>query len=157
MRSELSTAICCLAFGLIATGEEIGSTCKNLTYESRNQTDYGPLPVAAIRGTAKDAQGIGVPKVCIGIFTETDHKLIAATETDDSGHFELKSVPGGDYRLVAKYEGFCPANAKVRIERRSRSNKLLTVEMRPAGLDTCSFVELPGKSGTPGNQGRRGN
>ena len=81
--------------------------------------------------------------MCIGIFTETDHKLIAATETDDNGHFELKGVPGGEYRLVAKYKSFCPANAEVRIERRSRSKKLLTVQMRLAGLDTCSFVELP--------------
>ena len=142
MRCELNTVACYLAFGLIAAGQEVGSACKNLTYVSRNQTDYGPLRVAALQGTAKDAEGTGIPKVCIAIFTETDHKLIVATEADDSGHFELKGVGRGDYRLVAKYEGFCPANAKIRFVGRSRNKRPLTVQMRPAGIDTCSFVEL---------------
>lgn len=49
---------------------------------------------------------MAIPKACVGVFTEIDHKLIAATETDNKGHFELKDIPTGDYRLVAKYEGF---------------------------------------------------
>jgi Carboxypeptidase regulatory-like domain len=141
MKRATGVAICCLVFEL-AAGRVTGTACKDLTYENRNQTDYGPLQVTAIRGIATDAEGVTIPKVCVGVFTETGHKLIATTETDESGHFELKNIAVGDYRLVAKYEGFSPANAKLRIEQRSRSKKPLAVQMRPAGLDTCSFVEL---------------
>ena len=76
---------------------------------------------------------------CVGVFTEVDHKLVAVVSTDQRGRFELKGIPEGTYRLVVKYEGFSPANAKVRIEH-SRRNKLLTVQMRPTGLDSGSVV-----------------
>jgi hypothetical protein len=135
-------ATCCLAFALAAAGQESGTDCKDLSYQNRNQTDYGPLRVATIRGSTKDAQGVAIPKVCVGVFTEGDHKLIAATQSDGNGDFALKDIPNGDYRLVAKYEGFSPANAKLRVEQRTRSKKPLAVQMRPAGLDSGSFVEL---------------
>jgi hypothetical protein len=77
----------------------------------------------------------------VGVFTEIGHRPVAIAETDENGRFEFKNIPAGDYRLVVKYEGFSPANAKLRIEH-SRSRKGLTVQMRPAGLDTGSFVEL---------------
>jgi hypothetical protein len=125
----------------VAAGQDSATVCKDFSYQNRNQTDYGPLRVGTLRGSVKDSQGITIPKVCIGVFTETDHKLIAATTTDDNGRFELKDIPEGTYRLVAKYEGFSPANAKLRVEH-SRSKKMVTVQMRLAGLDTTSFVEL---------------
>jgi carboxypeptidase family protein len=141
MNSAIEATMCCLVLALTAVSQENTPACKDLTYASRNQTDYGPLRVAAVRGTAKDAQGVAIPKACIGVFTATDHKLVASTQTDDSGNFELKDIPAGDYRLVAKYEGFSPANAKLRVER-SRGKRTLAVQMRPAGLDTSSFVEV---------------
>jgi hypothetical protein len=142
MRRGRTLAICCLAFGLLRATEETGAACKNLSYENRNQTDYGPLHVAAVRGFAKDAQGVVIPKACVGVFTEVGHKLVATTRTDDDGRFRLNDIPDGDYRLIAKYEGFSPANAKLRIEQRLQSKKSLTVQMRPTGLDTQSFIEL---------------
>src|SRR6516165_8064005 len=135
-------SICCLAFGLVRAAEEPGSACKDLSYENRNQTDYGPLHVAAVRGVAKDAQGVVIPKACVGVFTEAGHKLVAATQTDDGGQFELNDIPDGAYRLIAKYEGLSTANAKLRIDQRSQSKKSLTVQMRPTGLDMHSFIEL---------------
>jgi hypothetical protein len=142
MKWPIRAVILCLAIGCAAVGEENRRTCKDLSYESRNQTDYGPLQVSKIRGTMQDAQGSPIPKACVAIFTEIDHKLIALTETDRSGYFKLKGIPDGNYRLIAKYEGFCPANAKVRIERNRRIKKPLSVKMRFAGIDTCSYIEL---------------
>ena len=142
MRRGRVLAICCLSFGLLRAAEETGSACKNLSYENRNQTDYGPLHVAAVRGVAKDAQGVVIPKACVGVFTEAGHKLVAATQTDDGGQFELNDIPDGAYRLIAKYEGLSTANAKLRIDQRSQSKKSLTVQMRPTGLDMHSFIEL---------------
>src|SRR5437868_5492993 len=141
MNNAPSVAVCCFVFAVAVPSQEAATGCKDLSYANRNQTDYGPLRVANIKGTARDAQGVAIPKVCVGVFTEMDHKLIASTETDDNGDFEFKGVPAGDYRLVAKYEGFSPANAKLRVER-SRGKKALSVQMRPAGLDTGSFIEM---------------
>ena len=135
-------AICCLAFGLLRAADETGAACKNLSYEDRNQTDYGPLQVTTVRGVAKDAQGVVIPKACVGVFTETGHKLVATAQTGAGGQFELNHIPNGAYRLIAKYEGFSTANAKLQIEQRSQGKKSLTVQMRPAGLDTSSFIEL---------------
>jgi hypothetical protein len=136
--------MCCLAVRLLTASQESGAACKNQSYENRNQTDYGPLRVASVRGVVKDPQGVSIPKACIGVFSEAAHKLVATTQTDDRGKFEFNDIPDGAYRLVAKYEGFSPANAKLRIERSSQkqNKRSLTVQMRAASLDTSSFIEL---------------
>jgi hypothetical protein len=122
-------------------GQETNPVCKNMTYENRNQIDYGPLRVGVIKGIAVDSQRVTIPKICVGVFTEAEHKLVATIETNGNGEFELKSLPNGDYRLVAKYPGFCPANARLRVQMRSHSKRKLTVHMKPAGIDICSYVD----------------
>lgn len=131
---------CVLAFSYVGRATEPG--CQGMAYESRNQTDYGPLQVSAVRGTTRDARGGPVPNVCVGVFSEIEHKLVAFTQSDEAGHFSLKGVPAGEYRLVTRYEGFCPANAKLRLDRRASGKWRLFVQLRFAGLDTCSYVEL---------------
>jgi hypothetical protein len=113
-----------------------------MTYENRNQIDYGPLRLRAVKGSAKDLDGVSIPKVCVGVFTETEHKLVATAETDEEGLFEIRNLPAGNYRIVAKYSGFCPANARLQIQPKSRSRKSLKLRMRAAGIDTCSYFEL---------------
>jgi hypothetical protein len=142
MRWQEGVGACCLALCLTAVGQAAEDTCKEMTYENRNQIDYGPLKVAGIRGTVQDWTGVPIPKACVGVFTEADQKLIAVARTDDSGNFELKGIPDGEYRLVGKYDGFCPANAKLQITRRGNSKKRLTINMRGRSFDTCSWVEL---------------
>ncbi len=141
MRRQIGAGVCLLGLSFGAVVQAAGDQCKSLTYESHNQIDYGPIIVNSIRGVAQDAQGVPIPKACVGVFTETEHKLLAVAETDDGGRFELTVIPRGEYRLVAKYEGFCPVNAKLRIGRRSKDKKPLMLQMRPAGLDSCSYVE----------------
>lgn len=94
-----------------------------------------------VRGTVSDSQGVAIPKLCVSVFTEVGHKLMMSCKTNENGDFEISRLPSGDYRLVAKYPGFCPANARLRVRPKSRSNKALTVWMRPSGIDTCSYVE----------------
>ena len=89
-----------------------------------------------------DAYGVVIPNTCIGVFTEASHKLVATTQTDKDGRFEFNDIADGAYRLIAKYEGFSTANAKVEIEQRSQNKKSLSVQMRPSGIDTHSFIEL---------------
>lgn len=141
MRCGASAVFFCLTLASGVADQGNTTVCKDLRYQDQNQTDYGPLRVSVVEGNAKDSEGVAIPRAFIGVFTEFDPNLIAAVETDDKGHFELKEIPAGDYRLVASYEGFSPANAKLRIGH-SRKKKILAVQMRPAGLDTTSFVTL---------------
>jgi hypothetical protein len=142
MTTAMMAALRLVTLGLTALSYQTQMVCKQLSYENKNQADYGPLRVPSVRGIATDVQGVAVPGVCVGIFTEQDHKLIAVTETDDRGRFEFKDTLKGNYRLVAKYEGFSPANAKLRIEPSSKHKKPLALHMKFQGIDTASFVGL---------------
>lgn len=129
--------ICLLS--IVAYGQAV---CNQMSYEDKNQTDYGPIRVSRVVGVLNDKQGVAVPNVCVGLFgEEADHRLVMATNSDADGHFRFAGVPAGNYRLVAKYDGFSPANAKLRVERHG-TKKPLVVQMRFAGMDTVSFVEL---------------
>ena len=130
-----------LSFGVLATAQDSHGPCEDLSYENRNQIDYGPIVLKQIRGLAKDLDGVPVPNVCVGIFNESDHKLVAAAQTDTKGTFELKAIPDGNYRLVAKCEAFCSANARIRIKARSGSGKALSIHFRASGIDTCSYID----------------
>jgi hypothetical protein len=114
-----------------------------MTYENRNPTETGPFQVSQVRGLAQDSQRLPID-ACVGIFTEPDHNLIAVAESDGNGKFELTGIPDGNYRLLVKaiYTGFCPANAKLQIDRRTKTKKTLTAQMRSADSPTCSWIEM---------------
>jgi hypothetical protein len=59
-----------------------GVSACTVEYENHNQIDCIPLVFQEVKGTITDPQQSAVPKVCIGIFTERDHKLVAMTESD---------------------------------------------------------------------------
>lgn len=121
--------------------QQTAAVCSGMSYENRNQVDFGPLLTSAITGTATDTEGVAIPRVCVGVFTETDDTFIAATQTNDSGRFELKGVADGNYRVLAKYNGFGPANARIRVGHSGRKRPL-ALHMRFAGMDTTSYFEL---------------
>jgi hypothetical protein len=111
-------------------------------YENHNQIDYGPLIVNEVKGTITDPQQVAVPKVCVGIFTENEHKLVATTESDPDGKFSLQSLPPGRYRLVVKADPLCAANVPLQVVRHQKKKQVLHVYMKPRGLDTCSYGEV---------------
>lgn len=141
MRSVL-VSVAVLVLARYAVAHESGSPCSAMGYENRNQTDYGPIKLSTVSGVAKDAEGVMVPGVCVGIFTPSGDKLVKATQTDAEGRFEIIGVPKGEYRLVARCDGFCTGNAKIRVQPSPRNKKRLYLITRPAGLDPCSFFEL---------------
>ena len=110
-------------------------------YENHNQVDYGPLIVQEVKGTIMDPQQGAVPKVCVGMFTEKDHKLVATTESDADGKFSLQSVPPGRYRLVVKADPLCAANVPLQVVKQQKKKQVLQVHMKPRGLDSCSYGE----------------
>ena len=115
-----------------------GNLCASMAYENRNQVDYSPLALMQLRGKAIDPSGVPIPGVCVGLFRESDHSLVAVSATDADGMFVLKSPPPGDYRVVATYSAFGTANARVRLGRGARS---VVLRMRPSGIDTGSYIE----------------
>jgi hypothetical protein len=131
--------MCILALAIAAGAQETSTCKKDTSYENHNQIDYGPLQVQQITGIAKDPRGVALPKVCLFLFTENDHKLIASTATDDKGEFRIEPVAPGKYRLVAKYSWFCSANVPLMVKKRGDKSRTLVLHMRPPAVDTCSF------------------
>ena len=95
-----------------------------IEYGNRNQVDPEPLSITILSGKVFDEIGedpvqvhAPIPGACLGLFTETDHRLIASATTDDRGNFRFARVSPGQYRLVARdpQNVFCVANARVRI------------------------------------------
>lgn len=129
-----------LASPSFARQKGASSPC-TVDYENHNQTDYGPLIVQEVKGTITDPQQGAVSKACVGIFTESDHKLVAATESGADGTFFLGSIPPGRYRLVVKADPLCAANVPLEVVKHQRKTKVLRVHMKPRGLDSCSYGE----------------
>ena len=133
------TQIAIIVLVLAALGAAQTSTVPN--YENHNMIDYGPLVFRRIGGVIVDPAGVAMSGASVGLFTEHDHKLIATTTTDTNGGFNLRHVSPGRYRLVAHFDGFCPANVGIVIvswPRGGLKRKLVIHGVLPA-IDSCSY------------------
>jgi hypothetical protein len=121
-----------------------GQACEGMVYAHENQIDPNPIEQREITGKGIDPSGAEIRAFCIGIFTESEHRLAQYTQSDEHGNFSASTanLPDGDYRLVSQSTGFCPANARIRIKAHSRQKKTLLVHMDVRGIDSCSYVEL---------------
>jgi hypothetical protein len=131
--------IAILVLTLAALGAAQTSNVPN--YENHNMIDYGPLVFRSISGVIIDPTGVAMPGGSIGLFTEHDHKLLANSTTDTNGSFTLQHVFPGRYRLVAHFDGFCPANVRIEIvswPRGGLKRKLVIHGVLPA-IDSCSY------------------
>ena len=128
--------------------------CARIEYGNRNQVDPKPLSIRILSGKVFDEIGENpvqvhapIPGACLGLFTETDHRLVASATADDRGRFRFARVSPGHYRLVARdpQNVFCLANALVRIVDwpggGALKAKRTIVHLRPAGIDTCSYAD----------------
>lgn len=134
-------AVAVLAAPSFAAQQKGNPRCM-VEYENHNQIDYGPLVVQGAVGTVTDSQQGAVPKACVGVFTDTDHKLVTTTETDGDGKFSLPDLSPGRYRLVVKADPLCAANVPLEVVKHQKKKKILQVHMRPRGLDSCSYGEV---------------
>jgi hypothetical protein len=110
-----------------------------MVYENHNQIDSKAVALRAVTGKAHDEQGVMIPNVSLGLFTEKDHRLVMITWSATDGAFQFASVTPGRYRLVAKYDGLCPANVPIRVTRLSSADRGVDLHMMPRGIDTCSY------------------
>ena len=130
-------------FGCYSTrAQQAHSDCGAMTYEHHNQIDYGPLHVTSVRGTVKVFDGYPARRACVGVFAESDQKLLATAVADDEGNFQIVSLPNGTYSLVVTADGLCAANVAIVLKNKSRGKKKLAAVMKPSAVDVCSYVEL---------------
>jgi|SRR5712671_1243160 len=136
-------AVPCLAFTIQpAFAAQKGDSLPCIAeYEDHNLTDYGPLVVQEVKGTITDPQRVAVPKVCVAVFTEKEHKTVVRAESDAEGKFSMPSIPPGRYRLIVKADPLCAANVPLRVVKHQKKKNALQVHMKPRGLDTCSYGE----------------
>ena len=141
--------ILCIIFSLLlavcntASGQENTPCNTSMTYEDRNQIEMKPVKLRALSGIASDDDGVSIPNVCIGLFSEDTHKIVAVTKTSEDGSFSLDKIAAGRYRLVAKHPVLCTANVPLVLSHGSnKSKRALHLHMRPPGVDRCSFGDL---------------
>ena len=48
----------------------------------------------------------------------------------------------GNYRLIVKADGLCPANVPILVRHRRKEKTRLMMHMKPAGIDSCSYGDL---------------
>jgi len=140
--SLLIFAVALLAEPSLAAQQKGESTPCTAEYENHNQIDYGPLIVQEVKGTITDPQQVAVPKACVAVFTEKEHKSVTSTESDAAGGFSLQNLPPGRYRLVVKADPLCAANVPLRVVKHQKKKQVLQVHMKPRGLDSCSYADL---------------
>lgn len=128
-----------------ATSWQANDCGKQATYENRNQVDPPAVVLREISGIAVDKDGVVIPGVCVTVFTEKDHLLVSTVTTGQGGKFRFDQLLKGDYRLIVKYAGFCPANIPLKLDpqfpRKTKPPKQLVVQLRLSGYDECSFAE----------------
>src|SRR6476469_559780 len=108
-------------------------SCSAMAYGDQNQIGT-KIRIRYVQGVAIDAANVPVPGVCVGVFTEPDHRLIGTVKTDDSGKFRLPSIGRGTYRLVAEYQAFGVANSLVVVG--TRGQKSVRRPIPPGGNDS---------------------
>ena len=142
----LSTFLLIVLPHLLAVAQQPVALCPSpIEYEDRNQITLSPLSFRAVAGKVMDQDGVAIPTVCIGLFTEKNQQLVSSNVTDENGHFSFRGIPSGVYRLVARdnYHAFCTANVRIQAVRWPRGgifkHKRLTIHMRLPSIDSCSY------------------
>jgi Carboxypeptidase regulatory-like domain len=113
-----------------------------MTYENHNQIDPHPLSVRSLAGNVQGLKGEPIPNASLGLFTETEHKLVTSAQTSQDGTFKFSGVQPGRYRLVVKCDGLCPANIPIAMNYHALGSRPIYVYMRPRGIDSCSYGQI---------------
>ena len=149
MRYHLAIIVVLVWSGLLVNAQT--PKCKSpIEYDNRNQVDPKHSTVRRILGHAiseagDPAKGIGPVPVCLGLFTEKDHRLIASAVADEEGRFEFGPIPPGRFHLVVRdpLNLFCLANMPLEVVKwRRGKERPLVIHMRPAGIDNCSYGDF---------------
>ncbi len=121
--------------------QENSVSCSQMEYENHNQINPKVVHLSGIQGIAVDETGTKLWDGCVGVFSKDGSQLIAITKIRSDGSFTLSKLARGEYILVVKSPGFCPANNAVKIGSKIRSKRNLIARRRPSAIDVCSWIE----------------
>jgi len=111
-------------------------------YENHNQINNQLYDLRQVEGSLVDPGQGPVADVCVEVFTETEHKFVRSVRSDAQGKFSFVGLPAGRYRLLVKAKPLCTPNVRLRLKKHAPSHRVLRINMRPRGIDSCSFGEL---------------
>jgi hypothetical protein len=117
-------------------------TCE-VKYENHNQISTDALTIRNLRGQVTNELSEPISQACLGVYTETERKLIASTTSDENGNYTFGNIQPGQYRLVVFSPGYCTANARINVEATDLSSlkhRLVYVHMRIRALHDCSYA-----------------
>jgi len=131
----------------LVLGQQTSEDCRSrVKFENRNQVDPKPLFIRALSGSILDRDRVPIPQICLGLFTEEGHQLVASTVSDDSGQYRFTPLPRGRYRLIAKVAGFCTASVPLRLVGWPRGGLIgkrrIVVHMELPRIDHCSYADF---------------
>jgi hypothetical protein len=73
MKHAATAMLLMLSTQSLVTGQAFAQ--EKMAYQNRNQIDYGPLVVRSVRGRVTDREGVPIPMVDVGVFTEREQTL----------------------------------------------------------------------------------
>jgi hypothetical protein len=138
------TSVCPLL--AVAQGYDYDEVCpRPMEYAHRNQVDAKPIKFDLIVGRAifRDEP----VQMCVALFTEKTHRLVAQVAANGNGYFKLRSIKKGRYRLVGRVEHdyLCPVNVivhRTNLRSRGRRERRLILHMVAPALDVCSWGDI---------------
>jgi hypothetical protein len=138
------TSFCSLR--VVAQGYDSDEVCpQRMEYAHRNQVDAKPINLDLIAGRAiyRDEP----VQLCVALFTEKTHRLVAQVAANGNGYFKFRSVRNGHYRLVGRVDNdyLCPVNVIVhRTALRSGGGRRrrLVLHMVVLAIDVCSWGDI---------------
>jgi hypothetical protein len=131
---------------LLVTAQDYDEVCpRRMEYANRNQVDAKPIKLDLITGRAiyRDER----VQMCVALFTEKTHRLVAQVAASRDGYFRFRSIRNGHYRLVGRVDNdyLCPVNVIVyRTALRSggRHQRRLVLHMAARAIDVCSWADI---------------
>ena len=138
-KAILSTmGVVALVVGASAVKAQAAATTPD-AYVDENQTDPAPLKLREVDGSVRGLGGDPMARVSVSLFTEQGHELVGTVMSDKDGRFKFNKVDKGEYRVVAKVAGLCPANVPILVESSLLAHHRLIITMQPKDIDKCSY------------------
>ncbi|MFN8416378.1 MAG: TonB-dependent receptor [Cytophagaceae bacterium] len=102
------------------------------------QSTFGQHGNASLKGQVTDSSGVGIPGIIV-MLKGTPH----GTSTDTSGHYHIKHVPAGEYKVVIGGTGFISKEHSVKLIPHQHVTLNSSIEQEDLG----DGVVIEGKSG----------
>jgi len=131
---------------LLVAAQDYDEVCPHrMEYAHRNQVDTKPIKLDLIAGRAiyRDEP----VQMCVALFTEKTHRLVAQVAVNGNGYFKFRSVRNGRYRLVGRVDNdyLCPVNVIVNrtvLRSGARRQRRLVLHMVAPAIDVCSWGDI---------------